>query len=311
MDKSIQEHMEKFISYCINTRGLSPKTVKGYRDVFRQFRNIMPEVSTVEQITPEVVDDFYLRLRHRSKRVGTSIVEASLQSSTLRTYGAKLRAFLGWLCERGHLSANPITKKSLPKAIYDDKRALSRQQVEKIFGAVTQNVRDPLLYKRDLAILQVLLFCGVRKNELLSLRVMDVDVVNKLITLSVRTSKSNYSSKLPLTPVATLHLEEYLAERRKRGFNGEYLWVNFRGGNLSEHGLKHWVDKLRSTSGVRFHLHQFRHTFACMLGRKNVSTINAMRLLGHSDLRMTETYMRSLGFRDLGNSMGMLSFDNL
>jgi len=311
MKNQIQDQMDSFISYCINTRGLSAKTIKGYRDVFRHFCRIMPEIEALDQLTPKCMDDFFLRLRHRPKRIGSTIVEAGLQASTLRTYGAKLKSFFGWLCDRGHLQLNPITKKTLPKVVYDDKRALNRQQVEKIYGAVTQHVKAPLLFKRDMAMLQVLLFCGLRKNELLSLRLMDVDLINASITVIGRTSKSKFTRKLPINPMTVLHLEEYLTERRKNQIACEYLWVNVRGGQLTEHGLKHWVDKMRKRSGVRFYLHQFRHSFACMLGRNNVSAIKVQHLMGHSDLRMTQSYLRSLGFQDIGDSIGLLSFDNL
>lgn len=311
MKHDLQTHMDSYLSYCLNTRCLSSKTIKGYRDVFRQFRAVMPEIKTTDQITPETIDNFYLRLRHRPKRVGSTIVEAGLQASTLRAYGVKLRAFFGWLCERGHLTTNPIVKKSLPKAVHDDKRALTRTQIEKIFGAVTQHVHNLLLFKRDLAMLHVLLFCGLRKNELASLRVMDINLADKLLMVACRTSKSEYTRTLTMNPVTAVHLEEYLTERRKHKINCEYLWVNVRGERFTEHGLSHWVKKLRVTSGVRFHLHQFRHSFACMLGRRNVSAVNARLLLGHANLQMTETYMRSLGFQDTGKNMSVLSFDDL
>jgi integrase len=46
-------------------------------------------------------------------------------------------------------------------------------------------------------------------------------------------------------------------------------------------------------------LHQFRHTFACNLARNNVSAIKLQMLLGHSDLKMTQKYLRSLDVEDV------------
>ncbi len=311
MSTAIQTQFDKYISYCINTKGLRPKTVQSYRNLFRHFRTIMPELTAVQDITHDRVDDFFARLRARPKRVGNTIVQSGLKASTLRTYGTKLHAFFNWLCERGHLQINPIVKKSLPTPDYSDKRSLSKREVEKIFGAVTQNSQSSILYKRDMAILQVLLFCGLRKNELLSLRVMDIDLVNKTIKVNGETSKSKFTRKMPIAAATVMHLEEYIAERRKSRIDCEYLWVSCRGQQLTEHGLLHWVKKTRQTSGVRFHLHQFRHTFACMLGRNNVSAVKIQNLMGHRDLRMTQTYLRSLGVADVQDSVQALSLDSL
>jgi len=311
MSASIQSHFDKYISYCINTKGLRPKTIRSYQNLFSIFRSVMPEVDTLDDISHGKVDDFFLRLRTRPKRIGNTTVQSALKASTVRTYGTKLYAFFNWLCERDLLTKNPINKRSLPSPDYSDKRALVKSDIEKIFGAVTQCSQNTLLFKRDMAILQVLLFCGLRKNELLSLRVMDVDLGHKQLTVNGETSKSKSSRKLPITDATILHLHDYLSERRKRQIKSEYLWVSRRGERLTEHGLLHWVKKTRAASGVRFHLHQFRHTYACMLGRGNVSGVKIRKLLGHRSLEMTQSYLRSLGVDDVRDSVQALSLDSL
>ncbi|MCI5108424.1 MAG: tyrosine-type recombinase/integrase, partial [Candidatus Pacebacteria bacterium] len=80
---------------------------------------------------------------------------------------------------------------------------------------------------------------------------------------------------------------------------------------LSEGGLIHWVRKYKKLSGVNFHLHKFRHTFACNLGTQNVSAIKVQKLMGHEDLRMTQRYLRSMTVDDLRDDINRLSVDNL
>lgn len=309
MSTKIQTQMDNFISHCIHTKGLRPSTVQSYRDVFRHFRTILPDIERVEQLNYQVVDDFFLRLRHRPKKRGAVVVETGLKASTLRTYGVKLHTFFSWLCERGHLKTNPVIKSRLPKIDYTDNRALSKDEVEKIIGAVAQSSHNLFLYKRDMALVQVLLFCGLRKNELLSLRVMDVDLSNLVVTVNGATSKSRFTRKLPITPTTAMYLSEYVSARQQAGCNEAALWMSTRGQPLTAHGLKHWVDKLRAQSGVHFHLHRFRHTFACMLGRSDVSAVKIQHLMGHRDLRMTQTYLRSLGVEDTRDSVQRLSLD--
>jgi site-specific recombinase XerD len=311
MTTNLATQFDRYIAYCLNTRGLRPKTIHGYQKLFRRFQDLMPEVVRVEDLTHDRIDDFFRRLRARYQQQSGAAGSKALKESSIRTYGVKLYAFFNWLCLRGYLSVNPIDKRNLPKPDYSDKRALSRRDIEKLVGAITQYSGTRFLYRRDMALVHVLLFCGLRKNETLSLRVMDVDLVNKRLTVNGATSKSRQSRKMPITAATALHLEDYLAERRKLAINTEALWASSRGAALTEHGLLHLVKRLRKASGVRFHLHQFRHSFACMLGRENISGPKIQKLLGHRSLEMTQTYLRSLGVEDVRDSIDALSLESL
>ena len=106
-----------------------------------------------------------------------------------------------------------------------------------------------------------------------------------------------------------MHLKDYLNERKKLGLKTEYLIASSRGDRgLSREGLKHWVKALVKKSGVKFHLHQFRHTFACKLAEKNTNGFKIQKLMGHTDMNMTARYMRSLNTEDMEDDIGKISF---
>ena len=107
-----------------------------------------------------------------------------------------------------------------------------------------------------------------------------------------------------------MDLEDYLEQRKHLKTPQLFVSLNTDKG-ISIHGLKHWTLRLRRLSGVRFHLHQFRHTFASNLGAKGIGAIQLLKLLGHSDLRMTQAYIRSITADDLRPVVDGLSFDNL
>jgi integrase len=107
-----------------------------------------------------------------------------------------------------------------------------------------------------------------------------------------------------------MDLEDYLNQRKDYKTSQLFVSLNTDKG-LSIHGLKHWVYRLRKLSGVRFHLHQFRHTFASNLASKGIGAIQLLKLLGHTDLRMTQVYVRSVNAEDLRPVVNILSFDNL
>ena len=155
----------------------------------------------------------------------------------------------------------------------------------------------------------LLLFCGLRRGELISLQVRDIDLESRKILIKKETSKSNMNRTLPIHSILFMHLKDYLQERKKLGLTTGFLFVSRNGDQkLTEHGLKHWVKNLRKKSGVRFHLHQFRHTFACKLADVNVSALKIQKLMGHSDIRMTMKYTRSLRPEDMEEDIGKISF---
>jgi site-specific recombinase XerD len=103
-----------------------------------------------------------------------------------------------------------------------------------------------------------------------------------------------------------MHLKDYFQERKS--LKTEYLIVTTRGDKaLTQHGLKHWVKGLIIKSGIKFHLHQFRHTFACKLCEANVNVFKVQKMMGHLDISMTMRYARSLRTQDMAEDIGKIS----
>ena len=67
------------------------------------------------------------------------------------------------------------------------------------------------------------------------------------------------------------------------------------------------LQALIKKSGVKFHLHQFRHTFACKLAEMNVNAFNVQKMLGHSSILMTMKYVRSMKTEDMGEDINKIS----
>ena len=312
MKPKITTLFSQYIQYCRSFKDLRPKTIEGYEDIFKTFCVVMPEVQFAGDVTPARLDEFFHRLQTRTRTLSNGKQLRGVKASTIRTYGSKLHTFFDWLCTRGHLQENPVDRKTLARPEYVDNRALKRKEVEKLLSAIAQHSHNRFLLKRDLAIIHVFLFAGLRRTELLSLRVPDVDLDRRILTVRGKTSKSKYTRHVPISGKTIWCLQDYLEERRKTGDPSEWLWLSYGGkGRFTEYGLRHWVRSLIGRSGVKFHVHRFRHTFACMLGRNDVSAIKIQKLLGHTDLRMTQVYLRSLGVEDVRDSVSSLSIESL
>lgn len=289
-----------------------PETLLGYAAVFSVFNKLMPQAEP-DSLTPKLMADFFHLLQTRERIVGKGVSRVGVKDSTIATYRAKLSSFFQWLVLRGHIAENPLRGTPAIQVAYNNVRSLRRSEIDRIRAAIENYPQNLLHLKRDRAMLYVLLCCGLRKKELLSLKVMDVDLERKVLVVRGETSKSRVTRIMPLNDQVRMSLEDYLRERnRNREYTTPLFFVGLACDNgLTEHGLKHWVERLRKASGVRFHLHQFRHTFAHNLGANGVSAIQLQKLLGHRDLRMTQIYVRSLSAEDLRPALDGLDVDYL
>lgn len=308
----IQTLFEKYIDECRYVLFRRPETIRGAQEAFRHFRSMVPEVLTANEVTLEIVILFFKRIQTRERSIGKNRKQVGIKDSTVVTYGARLKTFFKWLFDRGHIPQNPFNLFELPRPAYTDQRSLKGEEIKKIMGAVAQHSHGPFLLKRDMAIIGILTFCGLRRNELIALETRDVDLHQGFITIRAETSKSKATRKLPINIHLRMYLSEYLEARKKRNPKSAYLLVSQTSDTpLTKHGLKHWVARLSNLSGVKFHLHRFRHTFATNLAMQDVGIVKIQTLMGHRDIKMTSKYLRSVSSENMRGDINRLSFENI
>lgn len=303
LDKLFSE----YVNECQFSNCLRSETIRGYRAVFSLFTKVMPEVSTTGELNIEMMNLFFKRIKTRSRIVGRNTIKTGVKSSTIKTQYSKLVVFFKWLCQKGYLEQNPLKNIKAPQVNYDDFRRLEDEEINKIYSAITRCSNNTLLLRRDTVMVSILLFCGIRKGEFVSLQVKDVDIEKKEITIKGETSKSKRTRVLKIHPTLMLHLKDYLKERKN--LKTEWLIVSSRGDSgLTREGLKHWVQSIIDKSGVKFHLHEFRHTFACKLAESDVNIFKIQRMMGHQNISMTMKYARSLQTEAMEDDIGKISF---
>lgn len=299
----------EYLQECQFTARLRPATTRGYKAVFGLFMDVMPEIIRVEYLTPMMLSEFFKRLQTRSRIVGKNTHKVGIKNSTITTYWSKLNSFFEWLSKKGYLFKNPLREmKRPPEPRYEDSKALKDEEVDKILAAIVVRTSNPLALRRDLAIISLLLYCGLRRGELISLQVKDIDINKAEVTVRGETSKSKRTRTIPMHPTLMMHLRDYLSERTRRNYKTEHLLVSTNRGDtgLTRNGLKHWEKRLIAISGVKFHLHRFRHSFATNLARKDVGIVKIQKLLGHMSSSMTERYVRSIIPEDLRDDINKL-----
>ncbi len=307
----LSKQFEDFVNECEYIRGLRPTTIQGYRHIFNAFLSIMPEIETVQDLSTSALLEFFKRLHTRVRKVGDKEYQG-VKASTSHTYAKKLNTFFKWLVARGFLNLSPLNDIKLEEPQYEDDRALTNDEIQKIEASILTNSSNLFIQKRNRAMLYVLTLCGIRKGELIGLRVQDIDMEHKLITVRKETSKSKSTRIIPMNFSLWLCLKDYLQERKNKNYTATSLFVSSQNDKgLTIHGMKHWVNSISRQSDVRFHLHRFRHTFACALEKQNVSATKIQKLMGHTDIKMTMKYLRSIHAEQLRPDINLLSLENL
>ncbi|HEY3294945.1 MAG TPA: tyrosine-type recombinase/integrase [bacterium] len=191
-----------------------------------------------------------------------------------------LRAAFSWAADRGYVSINPATRVKLNRVPHDlHPRFLSASEIERLRGAAQQDA--PLLNAINVA-----LWTGMRRNELVNLRWADVDLNRRVITVqcygNYRT-KSGKSRMIPLNDALHALLTGILPENVSR----EDHVISLRYGTLARR-FRQAVKRAGLDGGVS--LHVLRHTFASHLAMAGVDLRSIQAILGHSDISITMIY---------------------
>lgn len=312
MKKNLQQLFEEYTNEIKFSACLRPETIRGYRNVFHLFLKVMPEVSTTENLTPEMLNEFFKRIHTRIRIIGRDTSVSGVKKSTIKTQRSKLNVFFTWLHDKGYLGKNPLKDIPCPKVIYDDSKRLENSDIHKIYSAITQYSSNSFILRRDTFMVSLFLYCGIRRGEFISLQVRDIDIEKKEITIRKETSKSEKTKVLKIHPTLMLHLMEYLKERKILNLKTEYLIASSMADKgLSDGGLKHWTESIKKKSGVDFHVHCFRHTFAAKLAEADVGSFKIQKMMGHSSTATTQRYVCALKTQDMAKDISKISFNYL
>ncbi len=309
MKKDLQQLFEQFIYESEFVRKIRPETLRGYTQAYKTFEKLTPDLS-LDHLHTSTIINFFRNLQERKRIVGKETINTGVKKSTVATYWTKLNAFFTWLTRNGYLNENPFQGMKFPSPSYEDKKYLHKEEIEKILTAIHIHHNDNiLLLKRNLVLIHLLLFCGLRKEEVMLLQVRDIDFVLKMITIRSETSKSGKTRLIPLHSSTSMYLKDYLKERKE--YTTPYVIVsNNCDDRLTYQGLKHLIAKIKRVSGVHFHLHQFRHTFAVNFLRSTNDIYKLKTILGHKDIRVTTLYLRCLPPEELRGDIEAMNIDN-
>ncbi len=282
MEKDIQA----FQSYLIAEKNASRHTVTNYLLDLGQFEAFLKESGhavrsgniEVERIDGLAIRSFVSHLYTRSH-----------SASTVARKLSTLRSFCKFLCREGKMAVNiaraipsPRKAKKLPAYLsVDDVFRLLKLPEPETPGGI-----------RDRAILELFYSSGIRIGELVGLRMKDLHLNERMVKVL---GKGNKERMVPMGKKALKAMRAYLEIRgtlAKRPRSGDFVFLNLRGGAITDRGVRKIVDKY-----VRQHPfpggispHSLRHSFATHMLDAGADLRSIQEMLGHASLSTTQKY---------------------
>ncbi|MFH1533341.1 MAG: tyrosine-type recombinase/integrase [Nitrospirota bacterium] len=282
MKMNIKDLHEQFCDEARFIKNFSPATISWYKVSLKVLlKHYGGKFVELQDFTSERIRDFLYNGR----------IERKWTPETFIYYHKGLKSFFKWCVGRGHLHVNPLDDIEKPKLDKKLPKSITKQEALRLME-YSFNVKYTYRHERyrNQAIFAVMLYAGLRANEVLHLKLHEVDLINNLI--HVNHGKGGKDRVVPICGALKRLLREYLRDRTRLGRDSVYFFTSIRGDvPFTYSGLKNVVAKIRKLTGINFSPHKLRHTFATLMLEGGCDIYALSKMLGHSDIKTTTIYL--------------------
>ncbi len=285
-EKLIEKYRES-----MKIRNLASKTITGsirYLNKFFQYLEKIHSITEIDKITKDTIYEYQIYQYERINKVGKLNTVAE-QNNALKP----VKHFFQYLKECGYIVSDPastITYAKEPSRL--PRGILTQSEARKILHA--PDLKTATGY-RNRTLMELLYTSGVRKGELINLKLEDVDYDDGI--LRIEQGKGKKDRIVPIGKIACRYLENYIKSVRpefiKDPYNN-YLFLSLKGNRLSRNRVWVLIKKYTKQAKIKknVHPHTFRHSCATSMLKNKADIRSIQELLGHSSLDSTQVYTK-------------------
>jgi integrase/recombinase XerD len=257
--KSEKENLLKGLEENLKLRNYSKETIKSYLNHVKKYLEFVEKVGG--GVDSESAKKFLLQ------KLSNNGNPSSIGHNVFA-----IRYFFKEILKKRLDLPNPKRNKVIPEI-------LTSEEIKKMIN-ITSNFKHRL-------ILKILYGCGLRVNELINLKKQDINFEEDLIKVNLGKGKKDRFVKIP----------ESIKKELNSYFNlntSENLFPSNRGGKLTKKSILQVVKNAGKKAGIkkRVYPHLLRHSFATHLLENGTDLRVIQKLLGHSDIKTTQIYLR-------------------
>ncbi|MBE0637394.1 MAG: tyrosine-type recombinase/integrase [Bacteroidales bacterium] len=274
---------ESFLTYLQFERRYSNHTVSAYCNDLEQFSDFLN--SHFDHLKPEHAS------HHQIRSWIVALIETKVSTRSIRRKLASLSSYYKHLIRNKVITSNPVQKVISPKINVQLPSFIRNSEMEDLlvrhdFGNDFEGLRNKL-------IIELLYTTGIRRSELLNLKVSEIDMTKTIIKVI---GKGNKHRIVPLAQHTKPLIVDYLLERQcalnEINEQSPYLFITSKGKQTYPGLIYRTVTKHLNyvSTNSKKNPHILRHSFATSL-LNNGADINVIKeILGHANLQATQVY---------------------
>lgn len=280
-------HVARYVEW-MRVQQYAVTTVQGKLELLAWFSRWCEQrgLTQPKDLTKPILERYQRHLFYHRKANGEPL---SCRSQRERING--VQGFFKWLARQNYILYNPASDLQLPRRPQSLPRfVLNADEVEAVFNQC--DLQQPLGV-RDRAMLETLYSTGMRRSELVNLKLFDIDTQRQ--TVFIHQGKGHKDRVVPLGERALAWVQRYMNDSRPQFAlepDAGYLFLADEGQPLAPFTLAQAVRRYLTAAGIDKPgaTHLFRHTMATLMLENGADVRYIQAILGHADLSTTQIY---------------------
>lgn len=264
---------------ALESENKSPRTLETYGqalDLFTEWLTSQQHNGLASSVTRDDVSGFIAALLAKGNKPATA-------SNRFRA----LKTFFRWAEQEGEIDRSPMSTMKGPRIPEENTPIIPDADLTRLLKACEGRRFEE---RRDAAIIRLFLDTGMRRQELASLAVDDVDLVNRVAHV---VGKGDRPRAAPFAAKTAQALDRYVRIRTTHALASlSSFWLGQQG-PLSHWGVDQMVRRRCEQAKIpAIHLHQFRHTFAHHVKKDGMAEADIMAIAGWRSRQMLDRYAK-------------------
>jgi site-specific recombinase XerD len=267
-------------------QGRAAKTLEAYETALKGLIGICPAGIMARDVTAEHARPY--------------VLDTEVSSATRLHRYRHLRAFFNWCVAEKLMTNSPCDAIAEPREQQKVPEYLSEDEYDALISTIEQDYQqkveagqirpDQVIWLRDVFLFAVR--TGMRRGEVCNVRWRDVDFEHEFVRVRSDEEFRTKSGHERVIPLATDALEMLRRLRDERDDAKGFVFSGYGGKRLNGNYLSKQFRQYRELAGLdeKFSFHSLRHTFASHLVNKGTDLYVVKKLMGHSEIKMTQRY---------------------
>lgn len=266
---TVKESVPKYLEYIQLYR--KKDTLKYYKQYLRFITKYIGHVD-INSLSRE-----HIHLMIKGKR----LENPNISNSTLNKYIGTTKSLYQFTTGK-NLNVEKLRQRQKSMVV------VQQEIIKRIFNYYEQRKQEVSEF-RNYIYFRLALDTGLRLNELVNIKIKNIDLDNNMIEITV--TKTDRDRVVIFSNRTKVLLTTFILAYAK---DKEYLFFNSKNGKkLSKSTIHSMTLSLKKKLRIKenFNPHSWRHTFATSFIRKNGNIVILKELLGHSNVRTTQKYL--------------------